>query len=307
MKIERLPDNPIITPDLDPAIGENINGPSLVRVPEWIENPLGKYHLYFASHSGKYIRLAYADSIAGPWKIHPPGTLRLEESYCEAHIASPDVHIDHEQREIRMYYHGPIPAAECPEESTERQFPVLGNQRTRVATSKDGIHFTARRIIAGASYFRLFRWDGMYYGMAMPGIFYRSEDGLGDFETGPVLFDDRMRHAALALRGKTLYVFYTNVGDRPERIILSTIELISDWMEWKASDPVTVLEPEKAYEGADLPLEPSVRGLARSRVRQLRDPAIYEENGETFLLYSVAGENGIAVARIHDFPETTGE
>jgi hypothetical protein len=288
MRIERLPNNLIITPELDPSVGDNINGPSLIRVPDWIEKPLGKYYLYFASHTGKYIRLGYADRIAGPWRIYAPGTLHLDNSFCEGHIASPDVHVDHERREIRMYFHGSIPADECPEESTERRFPVLGNQRTRVAVSKDGIQFTARRIIAGASYFRMFRWDGMYYGMAMPGIFYRSGDGLSDFEAGPILFDDRMRHAALALTGKTLNVFYSNVGDRPERILLSTIELTPDWMDWEATEPVTVLEPEKTYEGADLPLEPSVRGLARRRVRQLRDPAIYQEDGATFLLYSVA-------------------
>ena len=36
-------------PELDREHGfSNINGPSLVRVPEWVENPLGKYYLYFA-------------------------------------------------------------------------------------------------------------------------------------------------------------------------------------------------------------------------------------------------------------------
>jgi hypothetical protein len=44
---------------------KNINGPSLVHVPAWIERPLGKYYLYFAHHGGKDIRLAYADILAG--------------------------------------------------------------------------------------------------------------------------------------------------------------------------------------------------------------------------------------------------
>jgi hypothetical protein len=42
-------------------MGDNINGPAAIRVPEWIENPLGNYYLYFAHHQGTYIRLAYAD------------------------------------------------------------------------------------------------------------------------------------------------------------------------------------------------------------------------------------------------------
>ena len=42
--------------------GGNITGPTLIRAPSWVAKPLGKYYLYFAHHSGKYIRLAYADS-----------------------------------------------------------------------------------------------------------------------------------------------------------------------------------------------------------------------------------------------------
>lgn len=48
-----------------------------------------------------------------------------------------------------------------------------------------------------------------------------------------------------------------------------------------------------------LPLKPSVRGAARSPVRELRDPAIFVEAGRTYLLYSVAGESGIAIAEVH--------
>ena len=33
-------------------------------------------------------------------------------------------------------------------------------------------------------------------------------------------------------------------------------------------------------------------------VNQLRDPAIFEENGEVYLLYAVAGESGIGIARL---------
>ena len=71
-------------------------------------------------------------------------------------------------------------------------------------------------------------------------------------------------------------------------------------MEWRASAPSVVLEPETDYEGADLALEPSQRGLTEVRVRQLRDPGIFEDRGETYLLYSVSGEAGIAIARLHD-------
>jgi hypothetical protein len=50
----------------------------------------------------------------------------------------------------------------------------------------------------------------------------------------------------------------------------------------------------------DQPRAPSVRGLVHGPVCQLRDPAIFREDGRTFLLYSVAGENGIAIAELKD-------
>ena len=69
-------------------------------------------------------------------------------------------------------------------------------------------------------------------------------------------------------------------------------------MAWRASEPVAVLEPEMGYEGANLPLQPSARGWAPEAVRQLRDPGVYREEGGTYLLYSVAGEQGIAIAEL---------
>jgi len=284
MKVERFPNNPIIRPDMDARMGSNINGPSLIRAPEWLEKPLGRYYLYFAHHRGTYIRLAYADRLQGPWTTYEPGTLELEESLCTHHIASPDVHVDDERREIRMYYHG----------MTEH------GQKTKVAISKDGIHFAARPEILGEFYFRAFRWGDCYYALGMPGIFYRSKDGLSDFERGPSLFSEDMRHSALKLDGNTLSVFYSNIGDRPERILLSTIKLTPDWTTWRASKRATVLQPLMEYEGVDLPLEPSKRGPVMSRARQLRDPAIFREGGKTYLLYSVAGEHGIAIAELKE-------
>ena len=36
IRIERLLDGPIITPDMDGRMGSNIAGPSLIRVPDWV-------------------------------------------------------------------------------------------------------------------------------------------------------------------------------------------------------------------------------------------------------------------------------
>jgi hypothetical protein len=107
-----------------------------------------------------------------------------------------------------------------------------------------------------------------------------------------------MRHAALLVRGDTLFVFWTQVGHAPETILLSTIPLGADWTTWTETAPVEVLRPERSWEGADAPVTPSVRSTAYGHVNQLRDPAIYEENGRTYLLYAVAGESGIAIAEV---------
>ena len=322
VRVERLSDRPIIRPDLHPSIGANIQGPSLIKVPDWVQEPLGAYYLYFADHKGRYIRMAYADDVLGPWHIHPPGSLQIEDSAflteppdisdeeverltaarrrngaaalshdvrTEAttpHIASPDVHVDDENRRIVMYFHG---------------LDGVSRQASRVATSSDGIQFVARPERLGRTYMRVFRHDGYTYAMSMPGQFYRSRDPLGGFDEGPRLFNSSMRHSALLKRGNTLTVFWTQVGDVPEHIKVSTIDLSGDWLGWSETPGVEVLRPAYDWEGANAPLEPSVRSTAYGHVNQLRDPAIYEDaaTGRVFLAYAVAGESGIAIAEVH--------
>jgi hypothetical protein len=303
--VERLPNNPILRPEMLPGDdGENINGPSLIRVPEWIERPLGRYYLYFAHHQGRYIRLAYADDLAGPWKVHEPGVLGLAGTPCDEiasprrargkHIASPDVHVDLDPRRIRMYFHCPM------YRSGPREDEDSYSQSTLLALSSDGLRFEVRPERLGPSYFRVFAWQGAHYALDKSKV-YRSGDGLDGFEEGPRVLPERTRHTAVRLEGSTLFVFLTRTGDDPEHVMLSTIDLSRPWLEWRASEPVTVLVPEEDWEGARLPAAPSESGLARGPHRQLRDPAIFEEDGETWLLYSVAGESGIAMARLR-FP-----
>ena len=39
--------------------GSNICGPSVIRVPKWVKNPLGKYYMYFARHSSSSMGAAF--------------------------------------------------------------------------------------------------------------------------------------------------------------------------------------------------------------------------------------------------------
>jgi hypothetical protein len=97
-------------------------------------------------------------------------------------------------------------------------------------------------------------------------------------------------------RGTILYVFFTVIGDAPERIMMATIETSGDWTTWKASDAVEILRPEAPYECTSLPLLPSEPGDIKAPAQQLRDPFVFEENGRMLLFYAFCGEQGIAAA-----------
>jgi hypothetical protein len=49
-----------------------------------------------------------------------------------------------------------------------------------------------------------------------------------------------------------------------------------------------------------MPLLPSQRGLIRERARQLRNPAVFVDDGRRYLLYAVAGEYGLAIAEVKE-------
>ena len=287
-RVERFAENPIIHPGLDDSLGININGPSLIRVPSWLPNALGRYYLYFAHHAGDFIRLAYADDLRGPWRIHRPGALRLDQTCCAGHIASPDVHIDASRREIVMYFHGGTP----------------DGQKGFMAVSSDGLNFRASDQVMGLFYLRAFVHEGQNYGIARilgrvgGGALVRSPDGRLPFETGVEMMP-RQRHAAVLKQGDGLQVFFSRIGDCPERILMSEVRMEGDWTSWRASEPEDILAPETDYEGGNLPLSPSQFGAVLEPVRELRDPGIFEEGGKTYLLYSCAGESALGIAELH--------
>lgn len=61
------------------SAGGNIDGPSVIRLPDWIPaeervHPSAVYYMYFANHTGHDIRLAWSDSLTGTWTLFNRGT-----------------------------------------------------------------------------------------------------------------------------------------------------------------------------------------------------------------------------------------
>ena len=321
IRVQRFAQNPLITTETSPSLGDNVNGPTIIRVPPWVERPLGRYYMYFAHHMGAFVRLAYADRLEGPWKIHEPGVVpvdqtafyrpqpdppeNLENFYT--HVASPEVYVDESRRRLVMWFHGWYtdgrrwPAGEAAAREWSRQNGY--GQYTQVADSTDGLTFDVRPAITRVSYLRAFPRADVLHGMARLGQLLRSTDALGVFEIGPNPFRDgryanRVRHVAVTVRGNSLIVFFTAIGDDPERVLASAIEMNGDWTSWRAGDAIDVLRPEAPYECPHLPGAPSAAGDVKGAVRQIRDPAIFEEAGRMVLFYSICGEQGIAGAEI---------
>ncbi|MDG2340916.1 MAG: hypothetical protein P8L32_06960 [Paracoccaceae bacterium] len=236
--------------------------------------------------------MAYADALDGPWTIYSPGVLDIAQvPFLYEHIASPDVHVDHEFQKLIMYFHGvsdPEPWAS----PTQSSF---------LATSVDGVTFDAAPELLGGSYFRAWRWAGVGYAISLAGRLWRSVDGETSFEAGPVLrgLPQGTRHPAVLLRDGQMWVAWSAIGDCPERILIAPMDSSGDWHQWSIGVPQELLRPEQSWEGADLPLEPSQSDIAPAPVHQLRDPAFYSEDGRTYLLYSVAGEAGIGLAELN--------
>ena len=262
----------------------------------------GRYYLYFAHHHGRHIRLAFADELTGPWRVHPPGALHLAETpfpqsppavpqpaWAVAkgvdglypHIASPDVHVDHAARLLRMYFHG---------------LDHDGEQRSLLACSRDGIAWEVIGDRTDQAYLRVFSHGGRRYALALGGQLMRERSA--GFEPGPWLFPKGHRHAATLVRGDLLHVLWTRIGDAPERIFHTTVDLRRDWRDWQVGETADLMHPELTWEGADLPVRPSEIGTAAPRENALRDPCIFEDGGHVYLIYAGAGEAALGLAEI---------
>jgi len=321
---------------------DNINGPSVIRVPDWIPteqraNPKANYYMYFAHHSGKYIRMAWAEHIDGPYELYEVGTgialgnrgvLDLGSSSIELdnglsilnnHIASPDVHVDDENERIIMYFHAGDIALNG---------QAIDNQYTFAAHSPYGLDFSNGivPVMLGPSYFRVFKYDGNLYAFSNGGDLYKApslenpweipanfnfEDRLWDWQSNPLQDDIRdagfsrndLRpiHVSILKVRRDLHVFYSRRGELSERIQLSIMPFSSiDPKNWNTSyPPIEVLRPQEPWEGRDVFPNYSESGEAPNDAHELRDPYIFQDiDNSLYLFYTGNGEDAIGIAAL---------
>ncbi len=248
----------------NPSDGGNINGPSVIRIPDFATKPAPEavYFMYFAHHKGSYIRLAWASSLEGPWKLYNDGKgvlalgndgeLQVGPDWkARDHIASPDVFVDNTNKRIVMYFHGKPAFRE-----DGREFKNQGGQVTFVATSKTGLNFTTQAGALGDAYSRAFTVDGQMFGFTNTGRMYQVPIlGAGPTDNDAWKKDPEKPDRKLPWRsiaspiGKmyakhrdprdprhfavltacddpdSLFVFWTSKGDKPEQIYLTRFSL----------------------------------------------------------------------------------
>lgn len=100
--------------------------PSLIATSGRFEKPLGKYYLYYAAHDAPGgICMAYADHLEGPWKEfmkNPLISRDWQPHFKVSHVSGPHAIWNEAEKRVFLYFHGE-------------------NSVTRLATSRDGIHF----------------------------------------------------------------------------------------------------------------------------------------------------------------------
>lgn len=184
-QVRRLNDaKPVITQEMftrlgcDERQGRNINGPSVVALPDWLKaeeraDPQARYYMYFAHHGGQYIRMAWASNPVGPWTLYQTGKdvpvgrrgvldmgedlhLQKDGVSMKGHIASPEVVVDQENRRFVMFFHG-----------------MGGNtgwhvQYTMTAASATGLDFNQGLLpcVPGRGYFRVFTAQGKAWALS---------------------------------------------------------------------------------------------------------------------------------------------
>jgi len=246
---------PILTEAMFDALGAtnyesyNINGPSVIRVPDWIapENradPNATYYMYFAHHGGNYIRMSWAMDIEGPWHLYQTGSgvsvgdrgvldlgsddkIDLDNGVTISnHVASPDVFVDDENQRIVMYFHAG---------AVNVNGSGLG-QKSMVATSDYGLEFESgiEPVVLGRFYFRIFEYNGNLYATSNSGYLFKARDP-NDPWTPPSGFDFRndlwIKRSDSPFQNDMDAADFSEVPDDPWRARHFTVRKVGDTVQ----------------------------------------------------------------------------
>ena len=171
--------------------GHNINGPSVIRIPNFVPRsrraaPNANYYMYFGHHKGRYLRMAWAERMAGPWtlynvgpNINRPGVLDLGPATERQigprwkmwdHCASPDAFVDHDNKRIVVYFH-----CKAMWHRPGRDRFAGEGQLTFVATSDTGLNFNSgiQPIALTGAYSRAFVVDNHMFGFLNKGYMFK--------------------------------------------------------------------------------------------------------------------------------------
>lgn len=327
IQANRLPTNPLVGPTTLPFSFDgtyDTNFPTVIAAPDWLEPRLGDYYMFFSDHHGLYISLAYSNSPQGPWMVYAPPVLTLGQVYAvngdafnvtnrseSAEVASADVFVDNVNRRLGMYFHARVPA---------NNYAILAG----ISFSDNGLNFTALPGFLTTAYVRHFTWSGdrdhMYLLNRFGQIVQTDTDGysnvvsggqgIGDAfanatltaELGNNGYNGLVRHLGVSVVGNTMYVFGSRVGDSPEHILWTEVDLEcirTNWSACAAAFPAqNAFETQYWYEGSNYPIMHSLKGSATG-VHQLRDPyPFHGHDGNCYIYYASAGESYIAGAII---------
>ncbi len=316
--------------------------PTVVRIPNWVPgedraHPNANYYLYFASHHGTSIHMAWSDQVdSAAWTIFNAGRLddprfpgrgvfdlRLGNAtdtidvvdglVLTGHVSSPEMIVDEENRHFIMVVHG---------KSND-------SQRSFVATSKCGLNFNRPEVggeagyglkrlkFADRNYLRVFQYNGDWYGLGQRGYFLRPADpdcpwdqpqgwNASDplwvsAETSPIEKD----LVAAGLAGDHLP--NGGLGLRHASVrVMEDGETLEVFYSRKWEVPEYIMRSTVDLRAGDwqtwqtsYPPEDMVRAEKDWEGDALHDSYLFKDNGQLYLFYSCREEDAIAVAKLH--------
>lgn len=285
--------------DLPETMSRNLNGPTCLKKPQFASSELDDFLLYFSQHDGQSISLMTSSTPLGPWRIVSHNLIQMHEnSEFHDHVASPHVEVSHREGVIFLYFHSR-------KQNSREQFTFL-------YSSRDGLNFFPEKLQPKIPfYFRMIQLEDKFLAVTKGGDFFLNQNRsftegwtfVGNpFQTETVLdryhnYVGAIRHACFFQFKDNILLFYSVIGDAPERIFASNLTIKAN-SKIIIENKFEVIRPTEEFEGASQELRPSSSGPAVTFENALRDPFVLKYDNSAFLYYSFGGETGLAVTQL---------